>query len=252
VARRPTVAGVRGDASRSLAAAGDARHGDAARAGRDLDLAAARLTPTPTPAPTPIVVEATPKKAFAWAVDWPGWCRGAKTEDAAIQALAEYRDRYAPVAERAGIRFPARLADAFDVVERVVGNTTTEFGAPNVVADVERGPISAVQAKRQAALLASSWAVLDDVAAAAPAVLRKGPRGGGRDRDDIVRHVADAEPAYASKFGIRRRDLGDTPFRDAVLAAVRADRTGAVRPLVRRMIWHVLDHAWEIEDKSHP
>jgi hypothetical protein len=102
--------------------------------------------------------------------------------------------------------------------------------------------------------------VLDDVAASAPATLRKGPRGGGRDRDDVVRHVTEAEHSYAAKLCIRRRDLGDTPFRDAVLRAVRDARSGEplvdngspVRSMVRRMAWHVLDHAWEIEDKSTP
>jgi hypothetical protein len=203
-----------------------------------------------------IGIEATAKRAFAWALDWPGWCRGGKTEDAAIEALASYRDRYAPVPLRAGVRFPAPVR--FDVVERVAGNATTEFGAPNVVVESDRRPLTAAQAKREAALLAACWSLLGDVADSAPAALRKGPRGGGRDRDAVVAHVEDAEYAYAAKLGIRRRDLGDAPFREAVLAAVRSARSGApltekgwpVRAMVRRMAWHVLDHAWEIEDKS--
>jgi hypothetical protein len=203
-------------------------------------------------------LEATERRVFAWAIDWPGWCRSGRTEGAAIEELAAYRDRYAAVPERAGVRFPASFG--FEVVETVAGNATTDFGAPNVVAPSDRRPLTAASATREASLLAACWSLLDDVAASAPPALRKGPRGGGRDRDAVVAHVEDAETAYAAKFGIRRRDLGDTPFREAVLAAVRAARSGApatekgwpVRAMVRRMAWHALDHAWEIEDKSQP
>jgi hypothetical protein len=206
---------------------------------------------SPKPTPTPIGVEATAKRAFAWAIDWPGWCRSGKTEGEAIEALSAYRDRYAVVAERAGVRFPKAVADHYEEVDRVTGNATTEFGAPNIGAPSDRRPLTAAAARRDAALLAACWSVLDDVAASAPAALRKGPRGGGRDRDDVVRHVIDAEHSYATKLGIRRRDLGDTPFRDAVLEVLRAARDGEpARMITRRMAWHVLDHAWEIEDKS--
>ena len=36
-----------------------------------------------------VTVEATPKKAFASAVDWPGWSRSGKTEELALTALAD-------------------------------------------------------------------------------------------------------------------------------------------------------------------
>lgn len=52
-------------------------------------------------------------------------------------------------------------------------------------------------------LLEASWAYLDAVAAASAAELRKGPRGGGRDRDAMLRHVQEAERAYAPKVGCR-------------------------------------------------
>ena len=41
--------------------------------------------------------------------------------------------------------------------------------------------------------------------------------------------------------------------RQAFSTAVRAGAPGATWPLgyaVRRFAWHVLDHAWEVEDKS--
>ena len=156
------------------------------------------------------------------------------------------------------MRFPKNAADHFDVVERVAGNATTEFGAPNIGTPSDRRPLTAAQARREAALLAACWDVLADVAAGAPPVLQKGPRGGGRDRDPIVQHVADAEKQYARKVAIDARGLDSESFRAAVLDAVRAARSGEplvdkgwpVRSMTRRMAWHVLDHAWEIEDKS--
>jgi hypothetical protein len=100
----------------------------------------------------------------------------------------------------------------------------------------------------------------DEVAAAAPAVLRKGPRGGGRDTAQIVDHVLGAEAIYARKMGLEKASPGDdqaAAIRQATLAALR-DPAGLVTPprgwpprtAARRLAWHVLDHLWEIEDKS--
>lgn len=76
--------------------------------------------------------------------------------------LAAAAPRYAVVAAQAGVPFPAGAGAAFDVVERLPGSATTDFGAPVV----EKG-----------------W-----------------------------------PPRYAA----------------------------------RRIAWHVLDHAWQIEDRSGP
>jgi hypothetical protein len=103
------------------------------------------------------------------------------------------------------------------------------------------------------------------VVAKAPADLRKGPRGGGRDRDEVYEHVLGAESAYATKIGIRlaqpRRDdrTAITAFRTSFLEGLRAvagrpvaEKQWPFRYAVRRVTWHVLDHAWEIEDRSEP
>ncbi|MDQ4089408.1 MAG: hypothetical protein M3163_03780 [Actinomycetota bacterium] len=80
---------------------------------------------------TPVYLEVGTKKIFACSLDWPGWARAAKTEDDALDALAVYAGRYRPVAEEAGVRFPKSAGDNFKVVERVKGDTTTDFGAPH-------------------------------------------------------------------------------------------------------------------------
>ena len=204
------------------------------------------------------------KKVFACALEWPGWCRSAKTEEDALEVLAGYAARYAPVAGAAGVRFPKSAADSFEVVERLAGTTTTDFGAPGEPASADRAPLTKAQAARLAVLVDASWAFLDRVVAGAPPALRKGPRGGGRDRDKIVDHVIGAEVSYIRKLGLRFRQPaiddagGVAEVRDAILEVLRAARAPApdlekgwpYRYVARRIAWHVLDHAWEIEDRS--
>jgi hypothetical protein len=200
---------------------------------------------------TPVYLEVGAKKVFAGAVDWPGWCRWAKDEEAAIAALADYADRYRPVAEAAGVRLPKSAADTLDVVERVKGDATTDFGAPSMSIRADATPLTKAQAERLAVLVEATWTVFERVVKASPAELRKGPRGGGRDRDKMVAHVVDAEKAYFRKVGVKEG-------RDAFLAALRAARrpqpelptkTWPWRYTARRVAWHVLDHAWEMEDR---
>jgi hypothetical protein len=219
-----------------------------------------------------VCTELGTRKVFASALDWPGWCRAGKNEEEALAALAAAAGRYSVVARRARVRFPFASAAAaatlrFAVGERLEGSAATDFGAPGAVAAAEHSPLSPAEARRRAALVRASWAVLDDVARSAPAELRKGPRGGGRDRDAILAHVLDAEVAYARKVGVRwpRIEPGDAAsleaFRDMLLAALvsppndgggRLERGWPARYAARRIAWHVLDHAWEIEDRSDP
>ncbi len=216
--------------------------------------------------PTAVYLEIGSKRVFACALDWPGWCRSGRTEELALQTLAAYAPRYAVVARQAGVTFPATAGDAPHVVERLPGSATTDFGAIAALATSDAEPLGGAGAERLTALVTASWAVFDRVVAAAPAELRKGPRGGGRDRDKIVDHVLGAETAYARKLGVKQRQpaIGDTAaiaaLRDAIVTALRAPSDGEPpvpkgwppRFAARRLAWHVLDHAWETEDRGGP
>ena len=216
-------------------------------------------------APLRVVVETGTKKVFASAADWPGWSRGGRDEEAALEALAAYEARYRPVVERAGVRLPKAAAGRIEVVTRVRGDSTTDFGVPATVTEVDHEPLTAAGSRRLAQLVEAAWAELDEIAAGAPATLRKGPRGGGRDRDAMLAHVVGAERAYGRKLGVRHPpfDPADRAARDAhradLLAAIGgAHRASApetpwpVRYGARRIAWHALDHAWEMEDRSEP
>ncbi|MBO0683186.1 MAG: hypothetical protein J2P45_08540 [Candidatus Dormibacteraeota bacterium] len=205
-------------------------------------------------------MESGSKRVFACAFDWPGWCRSGKGEEAALEALATYAQRYAVVAAEAEVSFPPEAAADFEVLDRITGSKNADFGALGAPPARDAEPISPEEAGRQASLLAGAWRVFDRVVAGAPPELRKGPRGGGRDRDKIVTHVLEAEAGYGSRIGLRLGPVepGDGAslrrHREAIL-----DRLGAAYQPVgkgwplpyafRRFTWHVLDHAWEIEDR---
>ena len=200
---------------------------------------------------TPIGLEIGSTWVFASAVDWPGWCRRGKGEGAAIAVLLEHADRYRRVAG------PGFRAGRPEVVGRVDGNATTNFGAPGVRGPWDDERLDAAEVARHVGLLRSSWEAFDQATAAAPTVLPKGPRGGGRDRDDMVEHVREAERSYARRVGVRVPPR--TPWteqRDKIAAALMEERgdpatkAWPARYFIRRSAWHVLDHAWEMEDKS--
>jgi hypothetical protein len=205
---------------------------------------------------TPVYLEIGSKRVFAGALHWPGWIRSGKGEEAALEALAAAAGRYAPIARAAGHPLPAGTAGGFEVVERVKGNATTDYGAPGLPAKADAEPLRGKELERQLALLTAAWDALDGAVAKAPAELRKGPRGGGRDRDQIFEHVLGADQAYASGLGVKLR----TPraeksavkeFRDAILTGIRAG--GGKWPSrygLRRIAWHAIDHTWEIEDRT--
>ncbi len=221
-------------------------------------------TQAPSTETVDVSLEVGKKRVFAGALEWPGWCRSGKSEEQALDALAAYAARYAVVAREARVAFPDTQAATFRVVERLPGTVGTDFGAPGAVATRDRDPLTAEEAVRLAALVNAAWGVFDQVAAAAPAALRKGPRGGGRDRDQMIDHVLGAEVAYARKLGVKHRQ----PSRDdaAAITALRADIAAAFaapttgtplgstgwppRYAARRIAWHVLDHAWEMDDRG--
>jgi hypothetical protein len=206
-----------------------------------------------------VSIEAAPKKVFATAVDWPGLSRSRETEELAIEALAAYSDRYAPVAKLAGEGFPKTDGLDLEVVERSGGGGGTEFGVPSNVTDQDRRLVTAKEADRLARLVEAAWRTFDSTAAAAPESLRKGPRGGGRDTSKMVGHVVEADEAYAREMGIKLK-APISEVRAAMLEVLRqpsdgaplADRKWTARYAAHRIAWHALDHAWEIEDRSEP
>ena len=209
-----------------------------------------------------VYLEIGARRTFAGAVEWPGWARAGTSEAEALGALLEYGRRYAAVLEgtRLGFVAPKQLSN-LTVVERLKGTATTDFGAPGVApsADHERS-VSADELARFEKILRAGWRAFDAAAEAARGKrLATGPRGGGRALAAIVDHVVEAEAGYLGAVGWK----APKDSRDAVLAALHASARGEIpekgprggqrwtaRYFARRVAWHVIAHAWEIERRA--
>jgi hypothetical protein len=217
-----------------------------------------------------IYLEIGKKQVIASVVDWPGWCRGAKDEAEAIQALYDLAPRYAAVMEGTNLGLqPPESIEGFEVVERVQGNATTDYGVPAMEISSDQEALDDDTVERYRTVLDACWRYFDDaVARAEGRELRKGPRGGGRELDGILEHVMGADLGYLSTVGHKVQDIDGTlperlaHIREGIFDALEAGARGELpakgprggkrwkpRYFVRRVAYHVLDHAWEIEDR---
>jgi len=205
------------------------------------------------------------KKVVAVAPVWPGLERGAKTEEAALERLQSYLPRYAKVATLAGMDAEFAAVNTVDVVERYPGTGSTDFwGISFAFSSIDRRAMSNDELDRELTLMQACWAHFDNVRGRVSPEMQKGPRGGGRDREQIVRHVLSVEQDWAQKVGVRTPDGGVVTddeglnlYRDAYCTAIRAyhaegtmARTWPLRYLIRHTAYHTMDHAWEMEDKD--
>ncbi len=157
------------------------------------------------------------------------------------------------------------------VTERVDGNATTDFGAPDGIFVDDDRPVDRRALTRMLKLLDATWGAFDRAVDGARGVtLSTGPRGGGRQLETIVDHVVGAETSYARLLAakisvegeawaarVEERDLVRDALSTAVLegmpaAGPRGGKLWTPRRFMRRAAWHVLDHAWEIEDRADP
>ena len=233
------------------------------------------------------------KKVVAVAPDWPGLSRGANTEEAALKRLLSYVPRYAPVAKLAGMggefatdttsstsmasttsttstTSTADTAVGVDVVERYPGTGSTDFwGISFGFSSIDQQTMSGEELERELTLMRACWTFFDDVRSRVSAEMQKGPRGGGRDRDRIVRHVLFNEHDWAKGLGVITPEEAQqamlteegldalNAYRDEYCSAIRAAhsenkmaRKWPLRYLIRHTAFHTLDHAWEMEDKD--
>jgi hypothetical protein len=206
------------------------------------------------------------RKVAAAAYEWPGLDRWGTSEDDALAKLEAYVARYAPVAERAGLAKEFKRSSDFQVVERVSGSSSTDFwGVAHVPSETEREVLSANDLERRLDLLRAVWAHFDDTAERVSAELRRQPRGrGGRSREEIIRHTILNEPDQFSKkvevrtpFEVVLTPHGLAAHREDYLDGIRAynaegrpARTWPIQFLIRRSAQHMMDHAWEMEDRD--
>jgi len=217
-----------------------------------------------------VYVEIGKQRTFASAVQWPGWSRSGPDEAGALETLAAYGPRYARVLDGTELGFvPPEGSTALRVVERMPGNASTDFGALSPASAYDAGATSEAELQRFVTILNAGWRAFDAALAAARGrPMRFGPRGGGRDQERLERHVIDSEAGYCTMLswsvdagaGIDERR---TRTRQAVLAALaraahgdapltgpRGGKRWTPRYFVRHTAWHLLDHLWELEDRT--
>jgi hypothetical protein len=206
------------------------------------------------------------KKSAAFSLDWPGWSRGAATPELAVRTLESYRARYRPIAKLAGMIREFDAAGPLDIVEDRIGTGSVDFwGISFSPSATETDPMDADEFARKVKLLRACWKYFDDIAARVSAEMAKGPRGGGRNRDEIISHTIRVESMdFARKVGLRipeadalspdwlrqyRKDYV-AAMRDYNAGRVKRMQSGTLAFLIRHSAFHTLDHAWEMEDKD--
>jgi hypothetical protein len=218
-----------------------------------------------------VYLEVGQKRTFAGAIEWPGWCRSGQDEESALQALFDSGTHYARVLRAAKLGFHAPTkASALVVVERLKGNATTDFGAPGMAPSRDAESVNADELHDFEKLLNACWRTfVGNVKTARGKSLRTGPRGGGRQLDSMIQHLLGSDAGYLNQVGWKFQqeeaddlDLQLKKTQKAILSALRASARGEIpakgprggirwtaRYFVRRIAWHTLDHAWEIEDR---
>jgi hypothetical protein len=214
-----------------------------------------------------VLIEEAPKgkRWVAIAADWPGLERNGKSEDEAVERLRAYVPRYLAIARR--VRLGAELERQTDttIVDRHTGTGSTDFWGISFAPSAEdREPVDDATFERRLSLLRAAWAEFDDVASRVSAELRLGPRGGGRARDEIVRHVLAVEGGdFAARVNVpaefehMRSPKARAAHRDRFVEAMRLWRAEdrplgkwTISYLLRHTAYHVLDHTWEMEDRD--
>ncbi|HEX3266186.1 MAG TPA: hypothetical protein VHR16_11005 [Candidatus Limnocylindrales bacterium] len=219
------------------------------------------------PPTLPVLIEAGPKgkRLVAVATSWPGLERNGKTEEEAVAKLASYLPRYASVARRAGLGTAFEALTEPKVVGHYTGTGSTDFwGISFAPSPLDREPYEAATFDRQVALLEAVWAEFDATTKRVTGELKLGPRGGGRERDHVIRHVLANEGQDFAKRVHAPAELEDlqTPnglkaHRRRFVAAMRAWYAEGkplgnwtVPYLLRHTAYHALDHAWEMQDRD--
>ena len=154
-----------------------------------------------------------------------------------------------------------------EIVEDHVGVGSTDFwGISFAFSSIDKQGMSGDELERELTLMQACWAFFDDVRRRVSAEMQKGPRGGGRDRDHIIRHTLYTEQDWAKMIGVLTPDdamltgEGLKAHRDAYCHAIRDYHSQGklagkmakwpLRFLIRHTAFHTLDHAWEMEDKD--
>jgi len=189
-----------------------------------------------------------------------------------VTGLGACAKRYQPVAALAGLAIPRLvLHDGFEVRERLIGSAVTDFGALASVSADDLRPLTKLEVDRLQGLLSACWATFDDAYERVPASARAQKPEAGRSPSAIRHHLLDTDLMHRSAFGPAYRkpspdevdrlepvvratiltNLASTPLDVEATPVRRYGFDWTPRFAVRRVAWHALDHAWQLEDSMN-
>ncbi len=212
----------------------------------------------------------SPDIGGAWALDLPGCFSPGADEPSALAAVAAAMRRHLALLRDHAIDPPAELGGPVEVVE----SFQCYWGPPeqgryevNAIFSADLAPLTPADVEYARAVLAATRRELLAVADRAGA-----RKPGDRTVDDMLHHVATAEWFYATRLEeqpdrqrqFRREDLRDPrahlaatrawvlPRLDALASLGEAERVQrgerwTPRKILRRFIYHELDHIRELE-----
>lgn len=209
------------------------------------------------------------KRFVAYAIDWPGLERNGKTVVEAFEKMDAYRQRYRVIAERAGYLAAYEKVPPAKIVQDYEGTGSTDFwGISFAHGPNDHEPLSDSDLEQQLSLLNACWDEFDDIGERVSPEMQRGPRGGGRNRDEIVSHLVYAELTWLKKLDIRPEFKEILPFeqrkihhqgvidelrrrhQEGLPVKAKGGPPWKVRFTIRHLAYHVMDHAWEMEDKD--
>ncbi|MFN2581213.1 MAG: hypothetical protein ABR498_00515 [Candidatus Dormibacteria bacterium] len=216
-----------------------------------------------------VSVEVGPQRGttVASVIECPGWTRIGRDETTAMERLDAVRARYAAVVDGLVMLPRSRTAR---VVERIAGTSTTDFGAPAMLTSADLLPLQRHERERLAELLDRAWHTFDAAFSAVPPRERARKPKSGRAPDAMRWHLLETDAMHVAGLGRafckpdraaleHSEESTRAQLRDALDAVPTRTRFEPVSRfgfawtppfVVRRAVWHALDHAWELEDRA--
>lgn len=217
-----------------------------------------------------IYIEKGRKTVFAGSIDWPGWVAQGDSESDAIQNLFNIAERYARVMHAAQIDFSTPISHAdLEVIETIEGGYATDLGGPRAVPHFDETEMTEKDLSAYQELLMAIWRAFDTAVLSSDGLmLLPANKGGLIDVYAIIGHTIQNDQSDLERLGLTYRlRLHEDPLdelrdiREAMLRAItrvafneipRRELLGEVwtaRTFIRKIAWHTLSHAWEIEDR---
>jgi len=217
-----------------------------------------------------VYIEKGRKSVYAASIDWPGWVAQGDSDTASLQNLYNIAERYAKVMHAAQIDYSMPISRTdLEVIEILEGGYATDLGGPRATPHFDLSPMSEKEFSAYQELMMAIWRAFDTAVLSSDGKQLNPPiKGGLIDTYAVIDHLIQNDQSDLERLGATYRlRLYSNPLdelRDIREAMLRAMTRAAfhkipsrellgeiwtVRSFIRKIAWHTLSHAWEIEDR---